>query len=212
MDLRDGSGLRFRIQETVKGSLNQFDSALARGDRTLFMRLFCALDIPADALSRLQTVLQPLRTQAPLARWTGPLDTHVTLKFIGEFPETRLPEIPPLLRRIQAEPFLVRTGQLAITPSGRQARVLWLEVETSPALAELAARIERQLEAVGIPAESRDFRPHITLARSNQMGLLRTLPLAGPEPLCWTAGAYHLYESKLSPKGAHYRRLQTFPL
>ena len=84
-------------------------------------------------------------------------------------------------------------------------------------LGPLAAAIESALEPWGIVRETREFRPHITLARFNSVKGLDSLrdaagALANHEFGSVTAGEFHLYRSVLKSTGAEYTRLDTYPL
>lgn len=136
------------------------------------MRLFTAIDLPSEILLRLERLLSALRPEA-LIKWS-PLDNlHITTKFIGEWQETRVPELNDALRTVvRRHPFEVELKDLGWFPGDRSPRVLWLGVESNSELAALAAEIEQALIAVGIAKEERSFSPHLTLAR-----------IKGPVPL-----------------------------
>jgi 2'-5' RNA ligase len=81
----------------------------------------------------------------------------------------------------------------------------------------LAAAIESALAPWGIVRETREFHPHITLARFNSVKGLDSLRdaaghLASHEFGSATAGEFHLYRSVLKSTGAEYTRLDTYPL
>ena len=129
------------------------------------MRLFTGIDVPADILQRLERLLAALRPEA-LINWS-PLDNlHITTKFIGEWPETRINELQQALDCLPArEPFDVEVKELGWFPNARSPRVLWAGVHGGDRLAELAAETEKCLEALGVRKESRAYSPHLTLAR-----------------------------------------------
>ena len=56
------------------------------------MRLFTAIDIPADVKAALAALLDRLRPLADL-RWIPLEKLHITTKFVGEWPEDRLDEL-----------------------------------------------------------------------------------------------------------------------
>lgn len=129
------------------------------------MRLFTAIDLPSEILLRLERLLSALRPEA-FIKWS-PLDNlHITTKFIGEWPEARVPEIHQALRRARRrQPFEVELKGLGWFPNERSPRVLWLGVEGATELAALAAETENALVPLGIAKEAREFSPHLTLAR-----------------------------------------------
>ncbi len=80
---------------------------------------------------------------------------------------------------------------------------------------DLAAAIGAKLAPLGIPHETREFRPHITLARFKSQEGLEGLSTAvaefsHTEFARATADKFHLYRSVLKPSGAEYTRLETY--
>jgi RNA 2',3'-cyclic 3'-phosphodiesterase len=137
------------------------------------MRLFTAIDLPSDILLRLDRLLSALRPEA-LIKWSPIDNLHITTKFIGEWPELRVPELHDTLHRVvvKRQPFEVELKDLGWFPGERSPRVLWLGAENSSDLSILARDIEEALLTLGIPKEDRGFSPHLTLAR-----------IKGPVPL-----------------------------
>ncbi|HPT28674.1 MAG TPA: RNA 2',3'-cyclic phosphodiesterase, partial [Bryobacteraceae bacterium] len=129
------------------------------------MRLFIGLDVPWQIRRNLELVLQHLKPKAEIA-WSQLGNLHVTTKFVGDWPDSRLDELKSALASIPLP------GELKITirgigwfPNPHQPRVLFAGIQGPPELAALAASTESVCESFGIPAERRDFRPHLTLAR-----------------------------------------------
>jgi 2'-5' RNA ligase len=139
------------------------------------MRLFTAIDLPADARLRLERLLSALRPEAPI-KWS-PLDNlHITTKFIGEWPETRLEEIHDALAHVTpCEPFEISLRGLGWYPNARAPRVLWAGVEAGPELAALAQKTEQCLARIGVSQEDRPFSAHMTLARIKHPAPLQAL-------------------------------------
>src|SRR6185437_12270328 len=106
------------------------------------------------------------------ARWIRPENLHVTLKFIGHVDAGKLDAIRAALSEIHADgPVEMRFRGLGFFPNGKRPRVFWAGTEASPNLAPLAAEIEAGLEKAGIAAETREFAPHLTLARFDPPGI-----------------------------------------
>ena len=61
------------------------------------MRLFTGIDLPEPVLTNLSGLLERLRHTAHL-KWTPVYNLHLTTKFIGEWPEARVPELIEHLR------------------------------------------------------------------------------------------------------------------
>lgn len=180
------------------------------------MRLFVAFDIPEETRRSLAQLISGFASACRGARWVRAEGMHVTLKFIGERDESKLSEVKEKLAEVHiAEPIEIAFRQFGFFPDDRHPRVFWLGLQADPALAELAAQIDAQLQTLGIPREKRGFRPHLTLARFNTAdGLLKLKKMIESLPSqefgATTVHEFYLYLSVLKPGGAEYTRLATF--
>jgi len=180
------------------------------------MRLFTAIDLPAPVILRLERLLSVLRPEAQI-NWS-PLDNlHITTKFIGEWPEQRIPELTAALTTLlPCDPFRIELKKLGWFPNAHFPRVLWVGLEGEEHLRNLAQRTEDCLTALGIPRESRVYSPHLTLAR-----IKRPVPLArlrqcveGMQPAAlgeFTTSSFSLYRSDPGSNASVYRKLHDFP-
>ncbi|HYS23035.1 MAG TPA: RNA 2',3'-cyclic phosphodiesterase [Candidatus Eisenbacteria bacterium] len=181
------------------------------------MRLFVALEIPFAVRENLAALLESLRAVSSQTRWVRPENLHVTLKFMGEVPETKLAATRSVLAGVRSDqPVTVDFRGLGFFPNEKRPRVFWAGIEASPNLKTLAADIESVVEKLGIPREQRPFSPHLTLARFEPPGLPEKLRSAIQENAAREFGSlrtnqYHLIESKLKPSGAEYTTLESFP-
>lgn len=133
------------------------------------MRLFVALEVP-DGWRRAALELQN-RIPADLARdlrFVEARDLHVTLRFIGEVVDDRVPDlqraIDDLVPPIEVTLRPVRPGTFG-APARTSAA--WLGIEGDrDGLAAIAGRVDRAVaSALGLPPEDRPYFPHVTLAR-----------------------------------------------
>jgi len=181
------------------------------------MRLFVALEIPSAVRENLAALLKSLRTVSPQTRWVRTENLHVTLKFIGEVPETKLAAIRSALAGTRSDQIITLDFRgLGFFPNEKRPRVFWAGIEASPNLKDLAADIDRATEKLGIPREQRPFSPHLTLARFEPPRLPEKLRSAIQENEVREFGTlstsqFHLIESKLKPSGAEYTTLESFP-
>jgi RNA 2',3'-cyclic 3'-phosphodiesterase len=181
------------------------------------MRLFTAIEIPGEIKTRLEAFIDRLRPTAKLA-WSPVENLHITTRFIGEWPEARLDEIPAALASLPPHGTDSGTIEIAIRgvgwfPGPRNPRVLFAGIEARPGLRALADETDRALTGLGIPAQDREFHPHLTLAR-------RRSPVPVDKLLCalesaaayefgvFRATSFFLYLSA----GGRYTKLQEFPL
>lgn len=180
------------------------------------MRLFVAVDLPAQVREHLAAGTGRLRAAMDGWRWTPPDQWHLTLAFLGEVPEERLPE---LTRRMglaarRHEPFALELSGLGAFNSPRRARILWVGVGGDrEALVRLADSVSAGARRAKIGLEERRYRPHMTLGRRRAPVDLRERldDGAGYEGRPWTVEEFVLVESHLGSAVRHEIR-EHFPL
>jgi len=187
-------------------------------------RIFIAIELPVDVVRGLDGTISLLRERLvnPDIKWVAAGNIHVTLKFIGDVPRAGIDKIERSLQPICAAtpPMLLSVAGLGAFPSARAPRVVWAGLQGDiELLSSLARGMDAALVALGYPAESRPFTPHLTLARVRQEAsddmraklgdvILRTR-LAHPLP--FQAGSASIMRSQLTPRGAVYSRLARLP-
>ena len=180
------------------------------------MRLFVALDFPDALRNNLRELIGRMNTKSTAARWVRPEAMHITLKFIGETDSKNLDSLQKAFSTIHSpQPVEMNFRGVGFFPNERQPRVLWCGVKASPNLPKLAEQIERALEPLGFPAESREFVPHLTLARFPSPKGVQEIVRAANEFKSHDFGStreteFHLMESRLKSSGAEYNRLASF--
>lgn len=184
------------------------------------MRLFVALEVPEVPLRDVQRRMDAVRDRLPRARWVDLENVHLTLLFLGDTPEEKVPALAAGLREAFARcpPLDLRLGGGGTFPPGRPARVAWLGLEAPEELLTLQEDVTRAaVETLGFEPEERAYTAHVTLARCpgpwrrdaiDKFKSTFTGPIGPP----WVADHGILFESKLSPKGTRYRAVETFPM
>ena len=218
------------------------------------LRLFVAIELPDVVRDALAAAIDTLRAAGvdEGLRWVRPEGIHVTLKFLGSTPPAIVPEITAGLDRAVAgvTAFDLQPEGLGAFHGGRNLhftrqypresyptniRVLWVGVAGDiERLADVASRVEAELQPLGFPGEKRAFSAHLTLARvrddadadtrrrlshelepflskSTQV-VGRYRPDLAPQFPSFRAERVSLMRSTLARGGAHYDALATFPL
>ena len=121
------------------------------------MRLFAAIRPSPDFLEALEDLQGRLSNAGITGKWRAPDGLHMTLAFIGEWPED-VTDVLPVVQK----PFPMTLSHLGVFP---EANVLWAGVEPSGDLEHLAGRVRHSLADAGIPFDRKSFYPHITLIR-----------------------------------------------
>jgi RNA 2',3'-cyclic 3'-phosphodiesterase len=185
------------------------------------MRIFIALDIPADVRDRISEYAGRLRGYAPEARWSRPEGLHVTLKFVGEVSDAKVQEIKNALAKVEATPLAITFETAGFFPTPKSPRVFWIGVHGGEALARLAATVDNATHTAGIAKDERAYSPHLTLARAGQGSggghelrpLLHLLEAeAAPQFGTMTAREFFLYQSQPQRRGSKYTKLERFRL
>ena len=175
-------------------------------------RLFIALHVPSE----LGRAIVQYEKELPFWRWYDAKELHLTIRFIGD---TAADKIEPLIEAIEhgyAEQRMVRFTTLGygFNPNERRASSLHLRMQCSHAMEELKEKTDAIVsEILGLPAEERRFKAHITLARFQRpprfLDLKRLKTWADempklPEPF---APEITLYRSELTKHGAIHTAL-----
>lgn len=127
---------------------------------TPWQRCFIALTPCQPARDRLAAL--PVD---PRARRVAPTDLHLTLAFLGGLSDQQRNELGDLLPALASTlPELAFTG-VEIWPSLQRARVQVAAFALPGALEELVQRLNPMLLDMGLPVDTRPFKPHVTLAR-----------------------------------------------
>lgn len=189
------------------------------------LRAFVAITLPPDIQHSLAAETAPLKEVIPGVAWVKAVNLHMTLKFLGNVEEGA---VGPIARGLataaaQVEAFDLDILGLGAFPTLARPRVIWIGA-SGPRLSALVESIERALEPLGFPRETRPFSAHITLGRVRPFS--RNAGDGGPRrpiavPPTPTGASSRspvpvsrivLMRSRLSPSGANYTELGVFSL
>ena len=137
------------------------------------MRLFIAINFDDAGRRQILMLQDQLRAQSVRGNFSRPENLHLTLTFLGETPETQLPDLYKIVdsarqRLAQGSPLEIifdRTGYFK-----RRASELWW-LGASPNDAGITAvtgihqQLMHQLDSNNINYDKKPFNAHITLAR-----------------------------------------------
>jgi len=127
---------------------------------------------------------------------------HVTLVFIGGFPEEQIPFLQAAAGEIAVAPVRLRFDRVEYWQRARVAALMPLA--TPAALDTLVQSLQAKLPAFDIEPEQRLYRPHITVARRART--FETVQLTRPVDLEWQE--FELVESTSGPNGVIYTPLK----
>jgi RNA 2',3'-cyclic 3'-phosphodiesterase len=169
-------------------------------------RLFIGVPLTDDARHAIATALPKNLPGKPVP----PENWHFTLRFLGPTePHTRDSIVERLKIAACGAPFSVRFHELGTFPRTNRARILWLGVdEGSERMTQLAAIAEAAARSVGFAAETKPFKPHLTLSRIEPPASVATLlgskPRFGARMM---VDSLIVYRSRLGGAPARYEEI-----
>ncbi len=136
------------------------------------VRSFIAADLPQEAKTKLAYIQEGLKQACRYcpAKWVATENIHLTMKFLGAVPRTKLYDINSAVARVceDFDKFDLALAGLGAFPSLDHPHVIWVGLtgDIEP-LSRLQKCLEQALAKLGFIAENLPFSPHLTLARVN---------------------------------------------
>jgi len=183
------------------------------------MRLFFGLPIDEGVRNRVRIAQDRLRPVAGKVKWVEPANLHLTLRFVGETPDTDAERVAAAAQGVGdgVLPVSLALRGVGAFPTPARPRVVWVGLgRGAEALAGVSRDLNARLqEALGLPPEARPFAPHLTVGRVKEPAPSRALATAIEELRDedfgeFVAVRFMLYHSTLTPRGPIYRVLREY--
>lgn len=176
------------------------------------MRLFIAIPLPSGVKEQLRELTELING----IRWQDYKQLHITLKFLGKTETGQADNLITGLNSVRQTSFSFTIKGLGYFPQEKHPRILWAGVENETPIINLQQSVEDKCVKEGFDAESRPYKPHITLgkvkgaSKSDVMAFINQhKQLRIPEI---PVEEFVLYESILSSDGATHKPYARFPL
>jgi len=127
---------------------------------------------------------------------------HITLAFIGDFPERQVPDLLARAGEITVEPFRLSFDRLEFWPRPKVACMVGTTIPTE--LQSLVNALHALMQDFGVVPDDRTYRPHITVVRNART--FTTERLTQRATTEWSS--FELVESISGPGGVSYRPLK----
>ena len=186
-------------------------------------RTFIAIKLDDTIQENIHTAISTLqRTLPPHAiRWELSENLHLTVKFLGDTPQSLIPDIQSKLQIISKEQLLfsVEVVGTGCFPNTSNPRILWLGLNNpSGELNKLQQDVEDVMVEFGFSKDQHPFKPHLTIGRIkrhidkqiiHQIG--QGIRNSNVKTITkWECKAIHLIKSTLTSNGARYTSLAQF--
>jgi 2'-5' RNA ligase len=178
------------------------------------VRAFICVAPEGDSVAALAEFIGRLRVFGGY-KWVRAEGLHVTLKFLGDINSDQIQRLDTNLSRVGGmRPFAGKASGTGGFPSPDRPRTIWLGVrEGADKLEKLAKAVDGASKKSGLPAETKKFKAHITLARARREADvpedLKAALASSPE-LSWTCRSFILMKSVLSPGGSIYTPIREY--
>ena len=158
------------------------------------MRLFTAIVPGSEIIAGTEDMVSSLRRAGIRGNYTKPANIHITLAFIGEYPDPK--KVLEAMRSVTFEPY-----RLALRGAGHFRDLIWAGIDSDGELADHVSRLRQALDRYGIPYDRKPFSPHITIIRGASV-IPDAIP--GPSEAEMTVKSIVLMRSDRTPSGMVY--------
>ncbi|MDD4268317.1 MAG: RNA 2',3'-cyclic phosphodiesterase [Pirellulales bacterium] len=185
------------------------------------VRTFIAVEIDPQVRRAAADLVGRLSACRAGVKWVVADHLHLTLKFLGD---VDIRDIAEVGRAVQAAASTAAAFDCTVAGTGafptlQRPRTVWLGVtEGADRLIALQDQIDRALKKIGYPAESRSFKPHLTIGRvkrpSRELAELTALLNEHADLQVGRTNVDHVtvFASELAPEGPTYHVLAAAPL
>lgn len=137
------------------------------------VRLFIALPISGEIKKRCEELQQVGKEKIPSVRWVDPKQIHLTLVFLGWTDPTLRDRIGEAIQETTRSqpPFTLRVIGMGVFPKVQAPKIIWVGVSEEAALMRLQKELAGRIDRLGLPVETRPYRPHLTLGRVREGGV-----------------------------------------
>ncbi|HWR24967.1 MAG TPA: RNA 2',3'-cyclic phosphodiesterase [Methanosarcina sp.] len=179
------------------------------------IRSFIAVELDSGFIEKIRQI-QAKFSDFDL-KFVDPELVHITVKFLGNVEESKIPSLSEALDSIICEPFEAKIRGLGVFPKPSNPKVLWLGATGN--FTTLYENVENVLKPFKFEKDNREFTAHATLARIKFLkkdqrnafiGIVRAskdIELGN----MWVNKVL-LKKSTLTPKGPIYETLHTVHL
>jgi len=186
------------------------------------VRVFLGIALDGPVVTTIERACAAIRDVSPAWReekWVPAENLHITVRFLGEVPETGVPDLSALMTEVTSRYPVheIALSGVVARPRVRSAKMLWArfggDMKTTVALAEA---LSDALAGVGYRRPEYPFAAHATLVRSRHPKTIGEEPLASARAIIETStptertmsvAGVTLFSSTLTPRGPRYRSL-----
>lgn len=183
------------------------------------IRCFIALELPVQIQETLGKIIGQLKRSGADVKWVDPANIHLTLKFLGEIPESEVLRTGLTINGLKGKFKAIDSGLggLGAFPSLDSPRVIWAGLaKGGEEIKEIQREVEKLTADITEEEKGRSFSPHLTLGRvrsnKNIMQLKDAIRKADVLQNDFKITRLVLMKSTLTQEGAIYTELNEVEL
>lgn len=188
------------------------------------IRAFIAVELPSEVKVELADLINKLKIKhTKSVKWVNPDGIHLTIKFLGNIAEEKVPGINCNLAEVASHsiPFDLYLDKIGAFPNIQSPRVAWVGITGGiPDLINIHRKIENCLLPLGFANDNKSYSAHLTIGRVRETADKPEKDMLGKalselkvmRNLSFHVDGFSLIKSTLTPKGAIYERLSQFTL
>lgn len=181
------------------------------------LRLFIGVKIPVN--QEILDCQRDFRNNLKSSRisWVAPNIMHITLEFLGDTPESKIPALLEKLKQAACglSPFQSKASGCGIFGHPSSPKVLWIGMTEEKSWRNFHHEVTKE---IGGQASDKAFHPHLTLARFKDFGDSKETLENGLKKyfqhtfLETEINQFQLFQSTLTPRGPIYKTIESFQL
>lgn len=183
------------------------------------VRSFIAIDVEnPDVVRRVEELQREVLRLGLDIKLVEKENLHITLRFLGEIPQSRINDVAKALANIKMNKFQIKLRGVGVFPDLARPRVLWVGVSDGvEELKKLATAVREAVDRFAENREDREFVAHLTVGRiksSRNIERLREFVAryANVDFGVIVVDKIKLKKSVLTPRGPIYTDLFVQPL
>ncbi|MBQ7528980.1 RNA 2',3'-cyclic phosphodiesterase [bacterium] len=133
------------------------------------MRIFIAIQFSEEFKDEIEEIQYSFIKNGVDGNYTEKNNLHLTLAFIGEYEDPLY--VKKVIDKIKFRPFSIKLEKMGAFHS-----LWWIGLQKSNELKMLVKRLRQDLERAGVPYDTKEFLPHITLIRKPRSPYVREIP------------------------------------
>ena len=188
-------------------------------NKNIIRTFLCVPAVSNEIVSKKNMLFSTVDHSKVKINWVKNVNLHLTIKFIGQTPESSITKIIYSIASITKDlaPFKLGIKGTGCFPNIKKPKTLWLGVQDDYLLlSKLVERVESNLFKLGFARETKVLIPHITIAKINypQKNIpdFSTFLKSSYDVIDLNVNRLQLFSSELLSNGAIYSLLKTFPI